>query len=46
VGVRWFWDLTCDFWVVFEGKSFKPNIRKEISYEDLERKEQKQIPTG
>jgi hypothetical protein len=21
-GVRWFWDLTCDFWAVFEENIF------------------------
>jgi hypothetical protein len=22
--VKWFWGLTCDFWAVFEEKSFEP----------------------
>ena len=30
VRVRWFWDLTCDFWAEFEEKKCKNKKRQQI----------------
>jgi hypothetical protein len=33
-GVRWFWDLTRDFWAVFDEKSCNANkIKENLSFE-------------